>query len=91
MLKPLNQSRWTSVRESIRDNPGPTFTTSDIDVPSAMEIEDDDVCFDDAAQVTIPDDIILLDANREVRVKLYLGQVHMITSPRIKFGDKILL
>ena len=60
-------------------------------MPSAMEIEDDDVCIDDVAQVTIPDDVILLDANHKVQVKLYLGQVHMTTSPHIKFGDKFLL
>ena len=56
-----------------------------------MEIEDDDVCFDDVAQVTILDDVILLDTNHEVWVKLYLGPVHMITLPCIKFGDKFLL
>ena len=66
MLKLLDQSRWTNIQESIRDNPGPTFLTLDINMPSVREIEDDDVCFDDAAQVTIPDDVILLDANCEV-------------------------
>ena len=66
MLKPLNLSHWTNVRESIRDNPGPTFPYLDIDVPSTMETEDDDICIDDVAQVTILDDVILLDPNHEV-------------------------
>lgn len=40
-----------------------------------MESEIDDVYFDDTAEVSIPDDGIILDAGREVRAKLYLGQV----------------
>lgn len=69
VLTPLNQSRWEVVRESIRENP--SSGTPDIDVPPAMEIENDGVCVDD----TTPDDGIILDAGREVRAKLYLGQV----------------
>jgi len=75
VLTPLNQRDWTIVRESIKENPAPT--TSDIDVPPAMEIEND-VYFDEA-QVTTPDSGIILDAGREVRAKLYLGQVYKTT------------
>jgi hypothetical protein len=41
-----------------------------------MKEEDDASSFEDVAEVTIPDEGIVLDAAREVRVKLYMGQVY---------------
>lgn len=46
-----------------------------------MTGENDDVSFDDGtekqSQVGIQEDGVILDAAREVRGKLYLGQVHI--------------
>ncbi|KAF8499993.1 phosphatases II [Gautieria morchelliformis] len=73
VLTPLNERRWTMVQNSIREDP----ITATSYMPPAMESEIDDICVEDTAQVSTLDDSIILEAGREVRAKLYMGQVFM--------------
>ena len=43
-----------------------------------MKEENDDTSFDDSEQVAIPEEGVIVDAAREIRVKLYMGQVKTI-------------
>jgi len=73
VLSPLNRSRWTVVKKSIAESPTPAA----LEVPPAMKEENDDVSFDTEPALGTQDDGIVLEAGREVRAKLYLGQVFM--------------
>ncbi|KAF8507851.1 hypothetical protein BU17DRAFT_78047 [Hysterangium stoloniferum] len=74
VLTPFDRSTWNLVQKSIKSN-HPTST----EVPSLMKDENDDIdiSFDDTTEITLPEDGIILDAGREVRAKLYFGQVFM--------------
>ncbi|KIJ56953.1 hypothetical protein M422DRAFT_57516 [Sphaerobolus stellatus SS14] len=74
ILTPLDQSKWSIVKKSIEENPTPAVD----EIPAAMKEENDTASFNDSdEQVTIPEEGIVVDAAREVRVKLYMGQVFL--------------
>ncbi|KAF8580595.1 phosphatases II [Ramaria rubella] len=73
VLTPLNQSHWTVVKKAIKANPTPAASK----IPEEIKGENEEASFDATDQIAIPDDNIVLDAGREVRAKLYLGQVFM--------------
>ena len=57
------------MKKSIEENP----TTEE--APQEMKEENDASSFQDTEEVTFPNEGIVLDAGREVRIKLYMGQV----------------
>lgn len=71
----MDQSKWNIVKKSIKENPTPA--ANDSEVPPAMKDENDASSFEDTEEILIPEDGIVLDADREVRVKLYMGQVRV--------------
>jgi phosphatidylinositol-3,4,5-trisphosphate 3-phosphatase and dual-specificity protein phosphatase PTEN len=75
VLKPLNERRWSVIQKSIRED----STAATSYVPPSMESEVDDIRVDDTGQVSTLDDSIILEAGREVRAKLYMGQVYLNT------------
>ena len=81
VLTPLNQSQWNIVEKQVK-------ASGSSHVSPAMDCEVDDVCLGGMAQASIADDAIMLDACREVRAKLYLGQVLHHLHSCIKFDAK---
>ncbi|KAH7907571.1 hypothetical protein BJ138DRAFT_1137484 [Hygrophoropsis aurantiaca] len=67
-LRPLSQDKWVKIRDTL-----PTITPDDVEenpVPSEVNSMYDMTTVDH-------DNGIILDAHREVRIKLYMGQVFM--------------
>ncbi|KAI0360584.1 phosphatases II [Trametes cingulata] len=70
LLRPLTGDKWLSIREKIEAE---EKTPSG----SAANVESEDASLYDATQTLKGDGGVVLDAHRELRVKLYLGQVFM--------------
>ncbi|KAI0635264.1 phosphatases II [Trametes polyzona] len=70
LLRPLTGDKWLSIREKIEaeEKAAPTSTPN---------VESEDASIYDATQALKGDGGVVLDAHRELRVKLYLGQVFM--------------
>lgn len=65
-LRPLSDANWTLVKSKIEgDGQSPV-------------VESEEASIQDIARTVNNGDGIVLDANREVRVKLYIGQVSVI-------------
>ncbi|KAI0646393.1 phosphatases II [Trametes meyenii] len=71
LLRPLTGDKWLSIREKIEvEGKAPA---ADIDA----NVESEDTSIYDATQALKGDGGVVVDAHRELRVKLYLGQVFM--------------
>ncbi|KAI0777771.1 phosphatases II [Trametes elegans] len=70
LLRPLTGDKWLSIREKIEADRKDSST-------SAVNVESEDASIYDATQTLKNDGGVVLDAHRELRVKLYLGQVFM--------------
>ncbi|KAI0372044.1 phosphatases II [Pilatotrama ljubarskyi] len=70
LLRPLTGDKWLSIREKIE---------AEEKAPSgdAANVESEDASIYDTTQTLKGDGGVVLDAHRELRVKLYLGQVFM--------------
>ena len=51
------------------------MASSTQEIPATMKEENDAESFEGAEQINVPEEGIVLDAGREVRAKLYMGQV----------------
>ncbi|KAI8986888.1 phosphatases II [Trametes punicea] len=70
LLRPLTGDRWLSIRENIEaEEKSPS--------EGANNVESEDTSIYDTTQALKGDGGVVLDAHRELRVKLYLGQVFM--------------
>ncbi|GJJ07172.1 hypothetical protein Clacol_001372 [Clathrus columnatus] len=85
VLTPLDQYKWTVVKKKINAESNSTALT---DIPNEIRNEHSDgesTSLDDTEQMSVPgeemrvsdDSGVILDAGREVRVKIFLGQVFM--------------
>jgi hypothetical protein len=67
-MQPLSQSNWDTIRTEIeRDDLKQTV--------EGTAVEAEDASIHDATKKVDPKEGIVIDANRELRVKLYMGQV----------------
>ncbi|KAI0674415.1 phosphatases II [Trametes maxima] len=71
LLRPLTGDKWLSIREKIEAEGRTPAAGVDANV------ESEDTSIYDATQALKGDGGVVLDAHRELRVKLYLGQVFM--------------
>ncbi|KAJ7151115.1 phosphatases II [Mycena filopes] len=69
-LHPLSESGWVNIRETLQETEG-VPVTEDVDVPASETNSMYDVTQSAKARG------VVLDAGREVRVKVYMGQVFM--------------
>ncbi|KAJ7039826.1 phosphatases II [Mycena alexandri] len=69
-LHPLSDSGWVNIRETLQETEGAPVT-EDIDVPASEA----NSMYDVTPSAKAPG--VVLDAGREVRVKVYMGQVFM--------------
>ena len=72
-LRPLSSDNWELVREDIEAGPDAPAVAQGSGVDADLEAEDPSLY--DITQALGGDGGVVLDAHREVRVKLYLGQV----------------
>ncbi|KAL1943919.1 hypothetical protein VTO73DRAFT_3737 [Trametes versicolor] len=70
LLRPLTGDKWLSIREKIEAGEKATAART-------STVESEDASIYDATRALGGDGGVVLDANRELRVKLYLGQVFM--------------
>ncbi|KAI0827036.1 phosphatases II [Trametes gibbosa] len=70
LLRPLTGDKWQSIRDNIEAE-GKAAPSS------APNVDSEDASIYDATQTLKVDGGVVLDAQRELRVKLYLGQVFM--------------
>ncbi|KAF7289897.1 Phosphatases II [Mycena indigotica] len=68
-LLPLSESGWVNVRQAVQENTQPKTGDLEVDVP-ASEVNS----IHDATE-SISGPGIVLDAGREVRIKIYMGQI----------------
>lgn len=81
VLSPLDHHKWTVVKKSIQSNP-----TTSPNIPNNIQSEDENTILEDTDQLSVSTTEgprisdgsgVVVDAGREVRVKLFLGQVFM--------------
>ncbi|EMD31886.1 hypothetical protein CERSUDRAFT_119176 [Gelatoporia subvermispora B] len=69
-LGPLTDDNWGTIRENIDSN---TYQQA----PTANGVDSEETSINDTTQALKPDGGVILNANREVRAKLYMGVVFM--------------
>ena len=75
LLRPLTGDKWENIRKKIESDRQPQT------IDSGARIEAEDPSLYDVTQTLKIDGGVVLDAHREVRVKLYLGQVSQWVPP----------
>ncbi len=65
VLRPLTGDRWNRVRNKIKD----------VEEVKSPVVESEEASINDLTHTLDTPDGVVLDANREIRAKLYMGQV----------------
>ena len=88
LLRPLTGDKWNSIRENIEaDGKAQHDHTSNSTGTKAGGLaEGEDTSLYDVTQTLKTDGGVVLDAHREVRVKLYLGQVSSLAGRPARFA-----
>ena len=81
VLRPLTDDKWGKLREKIREqdvqDQNETLRTN---AERRDQVSSEATSINDITQALQDDHGVLLDANREVRIKLYIGQVALFPS-----------
>ncbi|KAJ7593470.1 phosphatases II [Mycena floridula] len=71
-LRPLSDAGWSAMREAIEHEKPPVVNDDE-----AMPTSESNSIYDGTGSIKKPKSGVVLDASREVRMKLYMGQVFM--------------
>ncbi len=89
MLRPLTGDKWDSIREDIEADgktQGDNTTASGTRPKDNSIAEGEEASLYDVTQTLKADGGVVLDAHREVRAKLYFGQVSAVAGGTVWFA-----